>query len=55
MLGSARELGRSLKNKNRQEGQEGAKTTQAFLPLLAFLVVSCPKTASRSQPLQENE
>jgi hypothetical protein len=55
MPGSARELGRPLKNKNGQEGQEGAKTIRVFLPLLALLVLSCPKTSFSRQPLKEHE
>jgi hypothetical protein len=45
ILNSERELERRLKNKKGQEGQEGAKTTPVFLPLLALLVLSCRKTA----------
>jgi hypothetical protein len=58
MLGSARELGRHLKNKNGQEGQEGqegAKNVRTFLPLLALLALSCPKTPFSSQAFKEHE
>jgi hypothetical protein len=38
------------KGKKRQEGQEGAKTSECFLPLLALLVFFAFNPASIIQP-----